>query len=192
MQNLAIKTPVQRHVPITVEMYHQLAEQGAFHPEDRVELIGGKIFDMSPIGSLHARCVRFLNSYLSGLLGDEYILSIQDPIVLDDRSEPQPDISVLKYRPDFYKDELPGASDAVLVIEVADSSAEFDRGVKFARYAAAGIREAWLVDLNGDRVEVHTQPKSNGYGLAKMYRRGENAVSETIAKINLPVDDILG
>ena len=169
-----------------------MAERGAFDPDERVELVGGQIFDMSPIGTLHARCVKFLNSFLSTRLGGKLIVSVQDPIMLDDLSEPQPDIAVLAFREDFYKEALPAAGDVRLIIEVADTSAEFDRGVKFQRYAAAGIPEAWLIDLNNDRVEVHFAPQASAYSRANIYQRGENAVSRTIPEIELAVDNILG
>lgn len=192
MQNLAIKPPVPRQMPITVEIYHLMAERGAFHPDDRVELVGGKLFDMSPIGSLHARCVKFLNHFLSNKLGNEAIISVQDPIILDDESEPQPDIAVLNFRDDYYKSELPSAADVRLLIEVADTSVEFDRTVKFERYAATGVPESWLIDLLNDRVEVHFAPQGSAYSRANIYQRGENAVSQTISVISIPVDDILG
>jgi len=192
MQNLAAKGPAPRHFPITVEMFHLMADRGAFHPEERVELIGGEIFEMSPVGSLHIRCVNFLNTFLTRVLGPAYIVSVQNPIVLDDESEPQPDISVLKFRSDFYKNETPKAAHVEVVIEVADSSVEFDRSTKLSRYASAGIPEAWLIDLVNDRVEVHTQPKEGGYGIIRNYRRGENATSETIPGIDLAVDDVIG
>jgi len=191
MQNLALNGPTPRHFPITVEIYHLMADKGAFASDDRVELIGGEIFDMSPVGSLHVRCVNFLNAYFSRL-GQQFVVSVQNPIVLDSESEPQPDIALLRPVPDLYKDELPRAKDVILIVEVADSSVEFDRGLKFNRYASAGISEAWLIDLAHDRVEVHSRPKENGFGLVKVYTRGENAVSETMPEIDLAVDDILG
>lgn len=192
MQNLAVKPPSPRQIPISVEVYHLMAEQGAFHPDERVELVGGKIFDMSPVGSLHARCVKFLNAVLSALADEQFIVSVQDPIILDDESEPEPDIALLRRVDDFYKNELPKAEDVLFIVEVADTSVEFDRSVKFQRYAQAGISEAWLVDLINDRVEVHYEPKDAAYGSLKTYQRGENAVSETIPEINLSVDEILG
>lgn len=192
MQNIAVKPPTQRHVPVTVEMYHLMAERGAFHPEDRVELVGGRIFDMSPVGSLHARCVNILNALLIEALGRSYIVSIQNPIILDDESEPEPDVCLLLPMPDSYKNSLPKAPDVKLVIEVADTSIEFDRVIKFQRYAHAGIREAWLVDLINDRVEVHYAPKESAYSRSKIFQRGENVVAETIPEISLSVDEILG
>ncbi len=192
MQNLAVNNPTPRHVPITVEVYHLMAERGAFHPDERLELIGGKIFDMSPIGSLHARCVTFLTSALIRIVGDSSIVTSQNPILLDDESEPQPDVAIINFREDYYKNALPAAADVKLLIEVADTSVEFDRGVKFSRYAAARIPEAWLVDLINDRVEVHYAPKDEAYSRSKTFQRGENAVSETIPSIEIPVEDVLG
>ena len=100
VQNLAIKPPMPR--PITVQVYHLMAERGAFHPDERVELVGGQVFDMSPIGTLHARCVNFLANFLTRGLGETAIVSSQNPITLDDLSESQPDIAVLAFREDFF------------------------------------------------------------------------------------------
>lgn len=192
MQNLAVKTPAPRHFPISVEVYHLMAERGAFHPDERLELIGGKIFDISPIGSLHARCVTFLTNALIRIVGSSSIVTTQNPILLDDESEPQPDVAIINFREDYYKNALPAAADVNLLIEVADTSVEFDRGIKFQRYALAGVPEAWLVDLINDRVEVHFAPKGSAYSLSKTYQRGEDAVSETIPELNLRVANILG
>lgn len=169
-----------------------MAERGVFAPEDRVELIEGELFEMSQIGSVHARCVNFLNRFLVTVAGNDYIVQVQNPIILSDLSEPQPDFSIVLHRQDLYRDALPEAADVAMVFEITETSVTFDKNVKFRRYASAGIAEAWLVDLPGERVEVHCQPKENGYGLVKIYQRGENAVSETITSIDLPVDDILG
>lgn len=192
MQNLSVRTPTPRYMPVTVEIYHLMAERGAFHPDDRVELIGGQIFDMSPIGRLHARCVNYLNAYLNRTFGSDLIVSTQNPVFLDDLSEPQPDICLLRPSPDFYKAELPRARDVKLIIEVADSSVEFDRGVKLMRYAMAGIPESWLVNLVNESVEVHTLPEIDGYGSVETFLRGDEAASKAIPTLVIPVDEILG
>ncbi|HEY2867069.1 MAG TPA: Uma2 family endonuclease [Pyrinomonadaceae bacterium] len=119
-------------------------------------------------------------------------VGVQDPILLADDSEPQPDISIIKFRDDFYKNAHPTGTDTLLVIGVADSSAEFDRSVKFPKYAAAGIPEAWLVDLPSEHIEVHSEPKESTYGVARIYQRGEEVVSEIENEIRLAADDILG
>ena len=169
-----------------------MAERGAFAPDERVELLDGEIREMSPIGSAHARCVKFLSSILFGLFSGRFIISVQDPVILDDLSEPQPDLAVLDHREDFYKESLPLAKDVKLVIEVADSTVTFDRYRKFPKYASAGIPEAWLVDLESTHVEVHFQPKEDTYGTVKIYRRGETAVSEVMPELAISVDELLG
>jgi Uma2 family endonuclease len=173
-------------------MYHSLDKNGAFKPDERLELIDGEIYEMSPIGSRHSRIVKILNELLIRQFSDEFIISVQDPIALDDRSEPQPDLCILRRTGDYYQDELPKASDVHLLIEVADTSSGFDREKKIPRYSAAGIPETWLIDLESGHVEVHTMPKESAYGLVKIYLRGENAVSETFPKLNVPVSEILG
>ncbi|MFM9903769.1 MAG: Uma2 family endonuclease [Pyrinomonadaceae bacterium] len=184
--------PQRKHYPISVDMYHIMAEHGAFGPEDRLELIDGEIIEMSPVGSRHARAVDFINHFLSSLVGKRFIVRVQSPIIAGDRSEPQPDIAVLHFREDFYGDSHPTGADVALVIEVSDSTVTFDRSRKIPKYAAAGIPEAWIIDLESEHVEVHSMPKESAYGLVKIYLRGENAVSETMDGFNLSVSDILG
>ncbi len=192
MPPLAEKERPRKRVPLTIEMYHTLSEQRTFASDERLELINGEIFEMSPIGSRHARCVKLLNEFLIRHCSENSIISVQDPIELDDHSEPQPDLSILRRTADYYRDALPKAADVKLIIEVSDTSIEFDRSYKVPSYAAAGIPEVWLIDLESEHVEVHSMPSENAYGLVKIYLRGENAVSETFAEFTLPVNDILG
>lgn len=184
--------PVPRPMPITVDLYHYMAEQGAFAPDERLELIDGEIFTMSPVGSLHVRCVNFLNRTLSRILGDEYLVSVQNPIVSANDTEPQPDLTILRSNSDLFKNQLPTGADTVVVIEVADTSASFDRNRKFPKYAQAGIPEAWLIDLKRDVVEIHTDPGTSGYGDVQTFRRGERVASKRIETIDLSIDEILG
>lgn len=184
--------PRVKHYPISVELYRIMAERGTFSPDDRVELIDGEIIEMSPIGSRHARCVNFLSEFLNRGFSDRFIVSVQNPIVVTDDSEPQPDIALLERRTDLYIDELPTGKDVALVIEVCDSTVAFDRSRKLPKYAEAGIPETWLIDLESEHVEVHFSPKETAYGVAKIFLRGENAVSETLPALNVPVSDILG
>lgn len=169
-----------------------MAERGAFGPEERLELIDGEIIEMSPIGSRHARVVDFLNDFLKSLSRTDIIVRVQNPIIASDNSEPQPDVSVVRRRDDFYRDAHPTGKDVLLVIEVSDSAVAFDRFRKVPKYAAAGIPETWLIDLESEHVEVHTEPKESAYGLVKIYLRGEQAVSETMPELALPVADIIG
>lgn len=190
--NLSNMELARKHYPISVEMYHIMAEQGAFAPDERVELIDGEIIEMSPVGSRHARVVDYLNDFLTDIVRKDFIVRVQSPIIVGERSEPQPDLSVLTRRDDFYRDAHPVGDDVRIVIEVSDSTVTFDRSRKIPKYAACGIPEAWLIDLESEHVEVHSMPKELAYGLVKIYLRGETAISETIANMTLPVDDILG
>jgi Uma2 family endonuclease len=178
--------------PLTVENFNFLAEQGKFNPDARLELIEGEIHQMLPIGSLHARCVNFLSNTLFQVLVNKYIVSIQNPIVVDDLNQLQPDIAVLNYQKDFYKYSLPYAKDVLLVIEVADSTVLLDRNVKFPKYAYAGIAEAWLIDLQNEQIEIHGEPNGFTYSNVKTYQRGEQVVSETMPDVKFSVNDILG
>jgi Uma2 family endonuclease len=176
----------------TVDDFNKMAEQGLFAPTDRLELIEGEIFEISPIGKLHARAVNFLSNLLVQIFAGKLVISTQNPVILDDLSEPQPDIAVLRLKADFYKESHPYANDVLLVIEVADTTVEYDRTIKFPKYAKAGIQEVWLVNLDAERIEVHSNPKEQTYGMVKIYQRGEQVLSESFAEVKIQVDDILG
>ena len=177
----------------TVHEYHRMAEAGLFGEDDRIELIDGDIVQMTPIGSRHAGTVAYLDRTLSARLGDRALVWTQNPIqraALD--SEPQPDLAVLRTRSDFYRTSHPGAEDAFLLIEVADTSLLADRRVKVPLYAKAGIREVWLVNLSEDRVEVYRDPLSGGYGELRVLRRGDSLAMEAFPDVELSVAEILG
>ena len=123
----------RRHFNVTE--YHRMMEAGILLDSDHVELIDGEVIEVSPIGSRHAACVDRLNRLFNKL--EDVIVRVQSPIRLDDFSEPQPDITLLKLRPDFYAQGHPTPSDVLLVVEVADSSTEFDCVVKLPLYAEA-------------------------------------------------------
>ncbi len=152
----------QRH-RYTATEYHRMAAAGIFGEDDRVELIQGEIIDMAPTGSLHAGTVKYLVAALMRVIGERAMLSVQDPVALNGYSEPQPDLALLRPRPDFYKQGHPNAADVLLVIEVAESSVTYDREVKLPLYAAHGIPETWLVDLQADRLDIHREPSAGGY-----------------------------
>ncbi|HEY0324320.1 MAG TPA: Uma2 family endonuclease [Pyrinomonadaceae bacterium] len=174
-----------------VTEYYRMIEAGILSEQDRVELLDGEIIEMSPIGSRHAACVDRLNHVLNRLVGQDVIVRVQNPIRLDNFSEPQPDIALLRSRPDFYAQAHPTPEDVLLVVEVADTSAEFDRAVKFPLYAEALIQEAWLVNLQDESIEIFSHPAEGAYKQSQVRRRGENAVSPTVQNLALLVDDIL-
>jgi Uma2 family endonuclease len=176
----------------TVDEYHRMGRAGVFHEDDRVELLDGQIVEMTPIGGAHAACVIRLNDLLSRRAGSDMSVSVQNPVVLAERWEPQPDIAVLR-RPGGYAGAwLPNPSDVLLVVEVADTSLERDRDVKIPRYAAAGIPEAWLVDLARDAISVYRGPGQDGYGEIVTVTRGAVVGPRHLPELAVAVDDILG
>lgn len=169
-----------------------MAEAGILSEDDHVELLEGEVVEMSPIGSRHAACVDRLNRLLNQLANLDVIVRVQNPIYLSDYSEPQPDISLLRPRDDFYAGEHPKPSDVVMVIEVADSSVEIDRNVKLPLYAQAGIPEVVIVVLPEEIVEAHAEPVNGRYQSNRILRRGDYLESSILANFKLSVDAILG
>ena len=146
-----------------VKQFHQMAESGILSENDRLELIRGEMIDMSPIGRRHAGCVNRLVNLLIQLLGKQIVLAPQNPVELDETSEPQPDIALLKPRPDFYRNSHPQPEDIFLLIEVADTTVKYDREVKIPLYAEVNIPEVWLLDVNQEVVEVYRNPLQGVY-----------------------------
>ena len=153
--------PPSRHL-ISVDAFHRMGETGILGPRDRVELIDGEIIDMSPIGVLHAAIVARLASHFSQRLGPIGVVWCQNPLRLDDISEPEPDIAILRPRADFYMTAHPGAADVLLVIEVADTSLAYDLGTKVPLYARHGIPEVWVIDAATRHTRVFRRPVGNG------------------------------
>jgi Uma2 family endonuclease len=181
----------QKH-HFNVDEYYRMAEVGLLSADDRVELIEGEIVEMSPIGSTHGGTVKRSSAFLNRKLGNNVIVSVQDPIHLNDFSEPQPDLALLKPRKDFYSKSHPRPEDVLVVIEVADTSLDYDRNVKLPLYARAGIPEAWLMVLSKDVIEVHSQPRNGKYQKVQRVKRGKTLTSLTIPTFSCKVEDLLG
>lgn len=176
----------------TAEEFERMGEAGIFRQDARLELIEGEIVQMSPIGSPHAACVNFLSRLLNRLFGDSYIVASQNPVRLNDTSEPQPDISLLRWRDDFYRNAHPGPADVLLLIEVADTTIVTDRSVKVPLYAGAGIAETWLVNIPEGQMEVYSDPEGGAYRRAEVFGRGAEARSHTIEGLAVSVGELLG
>jgi len=153
-----IPSPAPSRHLISVDAFHRMGEAGVLGPADRVELIDGEIIDMSPIGVMHAAIVARLASHFSQRLGPTAVVWCQNPLRLDEVSEPQPDITILRPRADFYTTAHPGPADVLLVIEVADTSLAYDLGTKVPLYARHGIPEVWVIDAATRRTRVFRQP----------------------------------
>ncbi len=147
----------------SVSEYHRLAQLGFIGPDERTELIEGEIIPMAPIGPEHASHTRHLVQLLSSVLGESAIVDAQNPVQLGEESEPQPDVSVLRPREDYYADAHPTPDDVLLLVEISDTSLAFDRQTKVPMYARHGIAVVWLVDLQNRAVEVYEQPLEGVY-----------------------------
>ena len=162
-----------------------MAQAGILAEDSRVELIQGELLDMAPIGSRHAWMVSILNKVLIDAVADGAIVYTQNPIALPPDSEPQPDIALLRPKASGYADALPGAADVLLLIEVADTTVEYDRSIKLQLYAAHDIPEVWLFDLRRGVVEVNLEPTAKGYR-----RRLERKNTEILSPSLLPTVNV--
>ena len=187
---MSVSVQLAHHL-FTVSDYHCMRESGVLNEDSRVELLNGEIIKMSPIGPRHSAKVKKLRTLLGKQLEESVVIGVQDPIQLDDYSEPQPDLSVLKPRADYYEAAHPLPPDVLFVIEVAASSAVIDREVKLPAYARAGVAEVWLVDLTKDRIEVHSNPHNGVYQEVRIVQRGQEVISTTLPQLKLKADDIL-
>lgn len=161
----------------TVTEYHQMAGVGLLDESDRVELIDGELVDMTPIGSRHAFWVDRIAEALAGGSRASYMVRVQNPVLLGERSEPQPDIALVKRN--NYADRHPGPDDILLLIEVSDTTLEYDRDVKLALYARHAIPEVWLIDVNAGELTVYCEPAEGQFRLIRKPTTSE-AVSPTL------------
>jgi Uma2 family endonuclease len=158
---------------LDVGAYYRMAEAGILSHPQRVELIEGDIFDMNPIGSRHAAVTRRLEQQFARAVADGIVLvSVQNPLRLDAYNEPQPDFVALRPRADAYAASHPGAADALIVVEVSDSSLDHDRKTKLPLYARFGVPEVWIIDLSGGAVEVYRDPAQGRYASTARMTQG--------------------
>jgi Uma2 family endonuclease len=147
----------------TTEEFRAMTDAGVFQEDERLELVDGEIVVMSRISARHAASVRTLIDLLRDV-GSRALLDVQSPLGVSEDNDFYPDVVLLKRRDDRYAAGVPRASDTILVVEVSDTTLQFDRSVKKPRYAAAGAPELWIVDLEGSRVWVHRKPLEGDYG----------------------------
>lgn len=176
---------------LTVARYKKMIDVGILDENDKVELIRGELVVKVPIGNPHAGCVNRLNRGLILGVGDRAIVGIQNPVQLAD-SVPEPDVSVLAPRADDYAAKTPTPPDAFLIVEVADSSLDYDRNVKGPLYAENGIPEYWIANLIDRCLEVHRQPRPDGtYADVRTLRPGDTADVAALPGVTVAVGDIL-
>jgi Uma2 family endonuclease len=182
---------VSRH-RFSVEAYSRMAECGILPRDARVELLDGEIVEMAPIGHRHAACVDWLTQALATGVSGRAIVRVQNPVRLGSRSEPQPDLALLRFRPDFYRSGHPGPAEVMLVVEVGDDSVDFDREVKPPLYAAAGIPEFWIVDLLAEHIDVYQGAGPQGYAQVTRGLRGDRISPASLPDLVLEVSAVLG
>lgn len=167
--------PVQTQHRFSVKDYYRMAETGVLRPDARVELLDGKIIDMSPIGPFHGGLVKRLSRMFNLKAKGRWIVSIQDPLRLDAHSEPEPDVMLLKPSADDYTSRHPQPDDVFLLIEVSDTTLDFDHSEKLPAYGRSGLTEVWIVNLNDSTIEVYRDPHFTGYASKTILRAGEQA-----------------
>lgn len=159
---------------ISVDDYHRMGEIGIFDDQPRVELIDGEIMVRNPISPYHNSHVDKVAKFFILRLGEQANIRIQGSVRLDNFSEPEPDIAVLKFRDDFYHDRQPSTEDILLVIEVSLETLAKDRILKLEKYARSGIPEYWIVIPEEGIVEVYRRPKDGDYLEKNTYGKGDS------------------
>ena len=175
----------------TVEEYHRMGEVGLLDADARVELIEGEIVEMAPIGDAHAATSNRLNRLLVLAVGERGIVAVGNPVRLSQRSEPQPDFSVLRPRAD-YQTKGPRPEDVMLAVEVSDTTLRRDRRVKLALYARAGIPEFWIVNLEVREVEIYRSPSGDTYASVERKGPGDVVTMEALPGVTIAIGQILG
>jgi Uma2 family endonuclease len=175
----------------TVDDCYRMAEVGILSPDERVELIWGELLEMSPIGPRHGAAVDGANRAFVRLAGDDAIVRVQGTVVLDRFAAPLPDLVLLRPRDDFYVTKNPGGADILLVVEVADSSLDYDTRVKTALYAILGVQEYWVADLQNDQLIVHQDPAGDAYRSVRMIERGEKIAPQLLPACAIATDILL-
>ncbi len=175
----------------TVDEYHKMSEVGILHPDERVELIEGEIIYMAAMGTPHKSGLIRLARICFKNLGERASITIQVPIILNDLSEPEPDISLLVFDPDDYSEIPPQAKDVYLFIEVSHTTLDYDHD-KAITYSKSGIKELWIININADLIEVYRDPTDKGYQTFMEFRRGESISPLAFPDLVITVDELLG
>jgi Uma2 family endonuclease len=177
--------------PISRLEYHRMGELGIIGPEERVELLEGELIAMPPIGPEHAFSVRELTEKFVQKFAGRAIVDVQNPVALDDYSEPEPDVMLLALREDRYRKSTPEPRDVLLVVEVANSSWRYDRGRKLRAYARTGIAEVWIVHLAASCVLVFRDPVGETYLDELSFTRGQAPAPTAFPNDPIAVDAML-
>jgi len=188
---VAASTEHVRLRPITVDEYHRMGDAGILRPDERLQLITGRIITMPPIGPAHAYRVTRIVRLLEAVFRGRAALRAQQPITLDAFSEPEPDIALVRLPEERYEFAHPTSADVLLVIEVADATLRTDRGRKLRTYAQSGVPEYWIVNLTDGVVETHREPDGHRYRTKRTVRPGEDVSPLAFSEDRIAADDML-
>ena len=177
----------------SVKEFIKMVDAGILTKYDRVELLDGEFVEMAAIGSYHAGCVLGLNKFFSRIVGEDALVNVQNPFKIDDDTLFEPDLVILRPRTDLYMSSYPTPSDALLIIEVSDSTINYDANVKIPRYASGGAPEVWQVNLQHDLIDSHSDPDtaSGRYRNVRRFLRGQTITPTLLPNATLNVSDIL-
>lgn len=170
----------------------RMVKAGMFAGNERVELIEGELIQMAPQGNNHISSIIRLTSFLTSRAGENVLVSVQNAVIINDINEPQPDISLLRFRDDYYSTAKAKPEDILLLIEVSDSTVTYDRKVKVPLYARNGVAEVWVVNLPKKIVEVYSHLENGKYKVVKKLERGETLSPKLIPLLKIKVDEIIG
>ncbi len=182
---------VKSRIRFSVSEYEEMHRSGFIPEHLRVELLDGEIRKMSPIGPRHVAFVTRLQRLLHKLLDEEVTIMVQNPIRLSNNSMPQPDLLLVQFREDDYEKALPVPADVYLLIEVSETSGDYDREDKLPRYAEAGIPEVWIVDTISRTIEQYRSPVGDEYLSQKVFSAGQQIACSSLPNLAFDANIIL-
>ena len=184
--------PEFRIRPISVAEYEAMAEAGIFAPDERVELVDGLLIVPPPQNVPHVSILMRMQYRLHERLGERVMIAQQSPVVISDRSEPEPDFALIRWRDDYYACAKPTNADTLAIVEVADSTLRMDRGRKRTVYARAGIPEYWIVNVRAEQIEIHRGPHGGAYPAPRIAKRGDSVSFAAFPDAVFTVGELLG
>ncbi len=176
----------------TVAEYNAMAQAGIFAPDERVELLDGQVIPMPPMGAAHRTAMRRIQARMHEAFGRRATIATQLPLVISERSEPEPDFAILRPRDDVYASGEPAIADVYAVVEVCESSSTRDRVKKYQLYSQARIPEYWIVGLRGGSIDVFREPHDPGYAISASYVRGQTASFAALPDVTFAVEELIG
>jgi len=176
----------------TVDEYDQMQALGLVSEGVRTELIKGEIIEMGLMRSRHAAAINRVGLRMGSAVEEKALVRVQLPLRLNAYNEPQPDLTFVKVRRDFYESRHPGANDVFLVVEISDTSLDYDRDIKVGVYADARIPEFWVLDLPGSALLVFRGPARGDYKTFLRFQHGDTVSILAYPEIEIAVSDLLG